>query len=79
MKKKNIFHERNLNFTKNNAFNDVFCDRTFPYYRFSKHFLKRLDFHESWLIFSGKIFSTTLLFPIFKIKSSNMLIFKKIF
>ena len=31
---------------------------------------KLLDFHESWLILLGKIFSTTLLFPISKVQFS---------
>ena len=38
--KKNIFHERNLKLTKNTIFNDVFCNRIFPYCRFLPIFQK---------------------------------------
>ena len=46
---------------------------------FHQFFKEILKFHKLWLIFSGKIFSITLLFPIMKMskKSSNMFIFKK--
>ena len=42
----------------------------FFHYCFSTTIKKWLDFHESWLNFSGRIFSTTLLFPISKVKFS---------
>ena len=40
---------------------------TFNSYQFFK---KLLNFHKSWLIFSGKIFSITLPFPILKLNVS---------
>ena len=61
-----IFHEENFKLTKNNTFNDVFCNRSFPYYRSLLIIQKLLGFHESWIIFlrSSKI----LLFSILKMK-----------
>ena len=44
------------------------------------HFFKKLlDYHESWLIFLGKIFSTSFPFPILKVKFSVAEIVKSIF
>ena len=43
------------------------CVLTITFHQF---LLKLFDFYNSWLFFSGKIFSTTLLFPILKIKFS---------
>ena len=77
-RKKIILYKQNFKVMNNNTFNNVFCNRIFPYYSFLLIFKKWFDFHKSWFIFSGKIFSTTLLFLILKIKSSNIDIFKKI-
>ena len=49
---------------KNNTFDSVFYNRIFSYYRFLPIFKQTLDFYKSWLIFSGKILFTILLFPI---------------
>ena len=70
------FYEKTSKLTKNNTFNNDFYNRIFRYHRFLPIFQKLLDFHETLLIFSRKILSTTLLFPIFKIskKSSNTVI-----
>ena len=66
---KNItFYEKHLKFTKNNTFNNVFCDTIFSRYRFLPTFQTFLDVHESWLIFLGQISSKTLLFLILKVK-----------
>ena len=73
--------EKNFKLTKSIAFDKIFCNRLFPFYRFLPIFLKLLDFHKSWLIISGKILSTTLLFLILKIskKSSNIVLWKNSF
>ena len=64
--------------TKNNTFINVFCNRTFSYYRFLPIFLKRSDLYTPWLILLGEIFSTTLLFPISKVSNKvlNIIILK---
>ena len=33
--RKNILHTKNLKLTKNNTFNNVFCNRIFPYFCFA--------------------------------------------
>ena len=73
-KKKHYFLWQNSKVTNNDTFNNVFSNKIFPYHRFLLIFKKWLDFHKLWLIFSGKIFYITLLFPILKIskKSSNI-------
>ena len=81
MQEKIVFYERNFKLGKNSIFNSVFYNRIFSDYRFLPLFQKRLNFHELWLIFLAKIFSTTSLFLILKIneKSSNVFIFKECF
>ena len=74
-----IFNQKNLKLTKSYSFNNVFCNRIFPYCPFFPNLKKLLDFHESWFIFSGKIFSTTLLCQILKVKFSVAEIAKRIF
>ena len=61
-----IFYEQNSELTKNNTCNNFFYTKIFSYYCIVSNFWK-LDFHKSWLIFSGKILSTTLLFLILNI------------
>ena len=64
---KNVhFYLKNLKLTINNTFNNVFCNRIVLWQRFLSLFKKLLDFHKAWLIFSSKIFPTTLLFSISK-------------
>ena len=70
LQKNIVSYENNPKHTKNNTFNNVFCNRIFPYYRFLPIVKKLLDFHQSWLIFSGIIFSKTLMFSILKLKFS---------
>ena len=79
MKEKTLFFIKNLKLTKNNTFYNMFCNRIFAYYRTLPIFYKRLVFLNLWLIFSGKVFSTILQFPILKTcqKSSNVVIFQK--
>ena len=67
-KKNIIFYEKNLKLSKNNTFNNVFCNRIFTYYPFLPIFWKWFDFDKLWLIFSGNIFSLTLLSLILEIK-----------
>ena len=55
--------------TKNNTFNNVFCNRIFPCYRFLPIIWKLLDLHKSCFIFWRKICSKILLFPILKVKN----------
>ena len=76
-----IISEKNVYLMKNNTFNNVLCNIIFLYNRFLPIIWKWLDFHKSWL-FSMKIFSTTLLFPILKIKTwifKSRCFLKKIF
>ena len=54
MKRKRFFYEQNLKLTSNNTFNNGFCSRIFPHYRFIPVLKQLLDFHESWLLFRGK-------------------------
>ena len=70
IKEKTFFNGKNGKLTKNNTSNTVLCNRIFPYYYLLLIFGKWLDFHKSWLTFSGKIFSATLLFPNLKVKVS---------
>ena len=65
--RKNIcFHEKYLKLTENNTSNNVFWNKIFPYSRFLPVFQKWLNFHKSWLLFWGKIFSTTLPFSLLR-------------
>ena len=50
-RKNMIFCGKNIKITKYNIFNNVFCNRIFPYYRFLPIFKKWLGFHKSRLIF----------------------------
>ena len=65
-RKKISFIEKNSKLTKSNTFNDVFCNKTFPYYRFLPIFQKCLDLHKLCFICLGKIFSKSLRFLILK-------------
>ena len=77
--RKNIFYGKSSEFTKNNTFNNLFSDRIFPYYCFLPILQKLFDFHKSYLIFPGKIFSTTQVFRILNVKFSVAKIVKRIF
>ena len=44
MEKNIIFHEENFKFTKNNTFNNVFCNRIFSYNRFLLILKKMIGF-----------------------------------
>ena len=46
-----IFYEKHLKLTKNNTFNNVFCNKIFPCYPFLPIFLELLDLYKSGLIF----------------------------
>ena len=75
---KNIFFVNKLKNFEKNTLNNVFCNRIVSYC----HLLPILK--NDWIIinhvfFSGKIFSTTLTFPIFKGKFSAALIVERIF
>ena len=64
---------------KSHTFNNVFAiefSLTIGIYEF---FFKLLDLHKSYLNFSGKIFSKTLLFPNLKVEFSVAEIVKRIF
>ena len=68
-----IFHEKSLKLPKNNNFNNVFCNRIFLHYlltKFLEFFMKP---------FFWKIFYTTLVFPISKVKYSVAEIDERIF
>ena len=69
-------YEKNL---KNLTFKNYFCNRIFPYCRFLPIFEKLFDIYKSWLIFLRKIFFTTLLFPILKVKFSVAKVVKRFF
>ena len=59
--KASLFTQKDFKFFKFVYFLiDCFCNKIFLYYCFLSNFLKSLDFHESWFIFPGKIFFTTL-------------------
>ena len=54
-----FFYKQNLKLNKNNTFNNLFCNRIFPYYHFLPIFGKLLDFYKSWLLrgkYSLKLF-----------------------
>ena len=72
MKEKTLIFMKKWQLAKNNTFNNVFrfLNVFFPHYRFLLICKKLLYFHKSWLVFFGKIFSTTLLFPILKINKN---------
>ena len=60
-----IFYEKNLKLTKNNTFNNVFCNTILPYYRFLIIFFNS-SFFKSWIIkwvtWSKKYFSFPIIF-----------------
>ena len=75
-----IFNEKNFN--PKNTFNNIFRNRIFSYYHFLSNFKKLLNFYESWLTFSRKIFSTSLPYIILKINNKILkrnYFFKKMF
>ena len=74
--RKTFFFMEKFETSKNNTFNNFFCNRIFLYYRLLQIFQKLLNFYKSWLIFLRKIFSMTLLFTIMIIKNK---IFKYIY
>ena len=39
-----LFYEKNLKFSKNNTFDNIFCNRIFPYYRFLPIFFQMIGF-----------------------------------
>ena len=68
MKEKTLFFiEKIENLPKIIALIIVFVTDFF-HYHFLPNFKKLLDFHKLWLIFSGKIFSTSLVFSILRVK-----------
>ena len=73
-----IFHEKISNLRKIILLIMFFVIAFFYYYTLPT-FLKLLDFYKSWLIFSGKIFFTPLLFSILKVKFLIAKIVKRIF
>ena len=56
----------NLKLTTNNTFHNAFCKRIFLYYRFLLIIKKWMEIHKLWLVFTARIFFTTLLFQILK-------------
>ena len=73
-----IVHEKNFKPTKNISFNNIFCNRIFPYYHFLPIFKNDWIFINHGLFF-GKNTLTTLPFSILKVKFSMADIIKIIF
>ena len=61
MEVKTLFFMKKVKLTKNNTFESGFCYKSFLYHRFLPIFRKLFVLHKSWLIYSRKMFSTTLL------------------